>query len=71
MRMLSEPPPPGTDIAAALRGVGANLEEGGEQRGKASSIFLTIIAYFSDDASLLYAESFKDHTRIFIDKRPL
>lgn len=33
MRMLSEPPPPGTDVAAALRNVGANLEEGGE-RGK-------------------------------------
>ena len=33
MRMLSEPPPPGTDIAAALRNVGANLEEGGEPRG--------------------------------------
>ena len=33
MRMLSEPPPPGTDVAAALRNVGANLEEGGEHRG--------------------------------------
>ena len=56
MRMLSEPPPPGTDIAAALRGVGANLEEGGEQRGRASPIFLTIKVYSSDDASLLLAE---------------